>query len=50
MIVTEQVHAVVGVPEMVPVDGSIDSPTGRPVALNVIVAVDEQSVAPVGMG
>ena len=35
----------VGVPVMVPVDGLIDSPAGRPVADQVMVAVEEESVA-----
>lgn len=33
--VTWQVHSVVGVPEISPVDGSILSPAGSPLALNV---------------
>jgi len=37
--------AVVGVPEMVPFDGFTLSPTGSPVADQVRVAVDEESVA-----
>ena len=43
--VTDEVPAVVGVPEMVPVELSIDNPVGRPVADQVSVAVDEVSVA-----
>ena len=43
--VTDEVPAVVGVPEMVPVELSIDNPVGRPVAVHVSVAVDEVSVA-----
>jgi hypothetical protein len=43
--VTEHVQAVVGVPETVPVELSMDSPAGRPVADHVSVAVDEVSVA-----
>ena len=46
--VTEHVQAVVGVPVMVPVELSIDSPAGRPVADQVSVAVDEVSVAELG--
>ena len=42
--VTEQVQAVVGVPEIVPVEGSTARPAGRPVADHVTVAVDELSV------
>jgi hypothetical protein len=43
--VTEQVQAVVGVPVIVPVEPSIDSPAGSPVADHASVAVDEVSVA-----
>ena len=43
--VTEQVHAVVGVPVMAPVVALIDSPTGRPVAVQVMVAPDWVSTA-----
>ena len=42
---TEHVQAVVGVPVMVPVAPSIDSPAGRPVTDHVSVAPDEVSVA-----
>jgi len=42
---TLQDPAVVGVPEMVPFDGFTLSPTGRPEADQVRVAVDEESVA-----
>ena len=41
--VTEHVQAVVGVPVTVPVEPSIDSPAGRPVADQVSVADDEVS-------
>jgi hypothetical protein len=43
--VTGDEPAVVGVPEMVPVDGSMARPAGRPVADHVTAAVDELSVA-----
>jgi hypothetical protein len=43
--VTDDVPAVVGVPETVPSVGSTDRPPGRPVADQVSVAVDEESVA-----
>jgi hypothetical protein len=43
--VTEQVHGAVGVPEIVPVDELTDSPAGRPVADQVRVAPDWESVA-----
>ena len=43
--VTDEVPAVVGVPLTVPVELSIDSPAGRPVADHVSVAVEEESVA-----
>ena len=46
--VTEEVPAVVGVPEMVPVDGSMVRPAGRPVADHVSVAAGEVSVAGIG--
>ena len=46
--VTEQVQAVVGVPVMAPVVALIDSPTGRPEAVQINVAVDDVSV-PVGV-
>ena len=42
--VTEQAHAVVGVPEIRPLDEMV-SPAGRPVALKVKVAPDWESVA-----
>ena len=45
VIVTEQAHAVVGVPVMAPPDDAMTSPTGRPVAVQVSVATDEVSVA-----
>ena len=45
VMVTEQAHAVVGVPVMAPPDEAIDRPAGRPVALQVSVAVDDESVA-----
>ena len=48
--VTEEVPAVVGVPVMAPVDGSIESPAGRPVADQVRVAPDEESVADTARG
>jgi len=48
--VTDEVPAVVGVPVIVPVELSIDSPTGRPVAAYVSVAVDEVSVAATATG
>ena len=44
--VTESVPAVVGVPVTAPVDGSMDSPAGRPVADQVRVAVEDESEAP----
>ena len=48
---TDEVPAVVGVPEMVPVEWSIDSPAGRPVALKELTGVvDELSVAPIETG
>ena len=40
---TEHVHGVVGVPETVPVELLMESPAGRPVADQVLVAVDEES-------
>ena len=43
--VTLEVPAAVGVPEMVPVEGSMPSPAGRPVADQVSVADGEESVA-----
>jgi hypothetical protein len=43
--VTDEAPAVVGEPEMAPEAGSIESPAGRPVADQVSVAVDEESVA-----
>ena len=45
LIVTEEVPAVVGVPVIDPVELLIDSPAGRPVALQVNVAPDWLSVA-----
>ena len=48
--VTDEVPAVVGVPLTVPVELSIDSPAGRPVADHVSVAVDEESVAVTSTG
>ena len=44
--VTVDDPAVVGVPEMVPVEGSIDRPAGSPVADQVRVWPDPESVAP----
>ena len=44
VMVTLEVPAVVGVPVMAPVAGSIDRPAGRPVADQVMVAVDEVSM------
>ena len=43
--VTEHAHAVVGVPVMAPVPELMESPAGRPVADQLMVAVDEVSVA-----
>ena len=44
--VTEQAHAVVGVPENAPVEVLNDSPAGMPVSDHeVMVAVDEESEA-----
>ena len=43
--VTEQVHEVVGVPVIDPVEELIDRPEGRPEALQVRVAPDWESVA-----
>ena len=43
--VTEHAQAVVGVPVMAPLEVLIDSPAGRPVADQVMVAVDDESVA-----
>ena len=43
--VTEETPGVDGVPVMVPVEELIDSPAGRPVALQVSVAPDWESVA-----
>ena len=40
----------VGVPVMVPVDGSMDRPAGRPVADQVRVAPDWESVAELATG
>ncbi len=48
--VTDEVPAVVGVPEMVPVDGSMVRPSGRPVADQVSVAAGELSVAELATG
>ena len=45
VMVTEQAHAVVGVPVMAPPDEAIDRPAGRPVAVQVSVAVGLVSVA-----
>ena len=42
--ITEQEHGTVGVPEMIPVEEPMVRPTGRPVALQVLVAVVEVSV------
>ena len=42
---TEHAHAVVGVPVMAPVLELMESPAGRPVADQLMVAVDEVSVA-----
>ena len=42
---TAHEHAVVGVPVTAPVDGSMDSPAGRPVADQVRVAVEDESAA-----
>ena len=46
--VTELAHAVVGVPVMAPVVALMDSPTGRPTALQVSVATELVSVPVVG--
>ena len=43
--VTEQAHAVVGVPLMTPVAEAMERPTGRPVAVQVRVATEDVSVA-----
>ena len=43
--VTEQAHAVVGVPVMAPVEALMARPTGKPVAPKVLVAPDEVSDA-----
>jgi hypothetical protein len=48
--VTEQLHAVVGVPEMVPVAGSTVRPAGRPVALKEIATIEEVSMVGTGRG
>ena len=49
--VTHELPAVVGVPEMVPVTASIDSPVGRPEADQwVMVAAADESVAPIVRG
>ena len=45
VMVTEQVHEVVGVPVIDPVEELIDRPEGRPEALQVRVAPDWESVA-----
>ena len=45
VMVTEQVHEVVGVPVIDPVEELIDRPVGRPEALQVRVAPDWESVA-----
>ena len=44
--VTEQVHAVVGVPVMAPLMTSMVRPAGSPVALKARVAEGEESEAP----
>ena len=43
--VTEQAHAVVGVPVTAPVEALIDRPVGRPVAVQPSVATEDVSVA-----
>ena len=43
--VTLDVPAVVGMPVMVPLAGLTESPAGRPVADQMMVAVDEESLA-----
>jgi len=43
--VTAQAHAVVGVPLITPVAEAMEIPAGRPVADQVMVAVDDVSVA-----
>jgi N-acetylglutamate synthase/N-acetylornithine aminotransferase len=48
--VTDDVPAVVGVPEMVPEEGSMARPAGRLVADHVSVAVDVESVAVTSTG
>jgi hypothetical protein len=48
--VTDGEPAVVGVPLIVPVDGSMASPAGSPVAENVSVVVDDVSEPPVVTG
>ena len=48
--VTEHAHAVLGVPLITPVAGSIDNPAGSPEAEYVSVAVDDESVALIDTG
>ena len=47
---TEEDSVIDGVPEMMPDDGSMLRPDGRPVALKVKVATDDVSLATTGNG